>query len=469
MTAATPAYQAPPNGWRTFLIVWATQSISVFGSALTGFAITVWLTVTLYPNPEQKPELAWALSALNLSFAIPVVFGAPIAGAFADRHDRKRIMMVSDFLNGVVSVATMYLIATRQLTIPWLILVGVCSATITAFHNAAFDTSYAMLVPEERLPRANGMMQTIFALSGILSPSVSATLIALPALVRENNWAWLKAIGQIKDGALLAIGVDAVTFFIAAATLIFLFIPSPTRTDLTSATGAKKSLWADVREGALYIWHRRSFLWLLGTFAVANFTGGAQVLMPLILKFQLAPDWSARGLSLEGALAMINTAFGIGGLTGGILVSSWGGLKSRRVFGVLVPLIVSGLMLMVFGLSRWIILSTVLLGGFALLTPFMNVHSQTIWQSQVPREMQGRVFAVRRLIAQFTWPVSAFLMGGLASRFDPGAIVVAVGAVLVVWCVIGLFNPYLRRIEDKAWIEAQAAKYIAKATEPVSL
>ena len=64
MTAPAPAYQAPPNGWRTFLIVWATQSISVFGSALTGFAITVWLTTTMYPNPEQKPQLAWALSAL---------------------------------------------------------------------------------------------------------------------------------------------------------------------------------------------------------------------------------------------------------------------------------------------------------------------------------------------------------------------------------------------------------------------
>ena len=64
-------YQPPPNGWRTFLIVWATQSVSVFGSALTFFAITIWLTQTMYPLPEQKPELAIALSLVSLAGGLP--------------------------------------------------------------------------------------------------------------------------------------------------------------------------------------------------------------------------------------------------------------------------------------------------------------------------------------------------------------------------------------------------------------
>src|SRR3990172_4753540 len=62
LMAEPNSYQAPPHGWRTFLIVWATQSVSVLGSALTFFATTIWLTLTLYPRPEQKPELAFALS-----------------------------------------------------------------------------------------------------------------------------------------------------------------------------------------------------------------------------------------------------------------------------------------------------------------------------------------------------------------------------------------------------------------------
>jgi DHA3 family macrolide efflux protein-like MFS transporter len=457
MTAAP--YQAPPNGWRTFLIVWATQSVSLFGSALTQFAITIWLTTALYARPEQKAQLAWAISAWALSFAVPTVFLAPLAGAFVDRHDRKRTMIAMDVANGLVSSVILYLIATHAFNVAWLVMIGALSACFTAFHGAAFDTSYAMLVPEERLPRANGMMQTIFSLSGILSPGVAATLIALPALARQGNLPGFAApLGQIQDGALLAIGIDAATFFLAAVTPVFLFIPSPRRTDLQAADGTKKSLWADVREGGLYIWHRRSFLWLLGTFTVANFCSGAMVLQPLLVKFHLAPDWTARGFTMESALALLASVGSMGGVVGGVAVTAWGGLKRRRVYGVLVSLIFEGFAIIAFGATPWLYLAAACVFFMEGLIPVMNSHSQTIWQIQTPRELQGRVFSVRRLIAQFTWPMSTLVMGALASRFEPGHIFIVLGAILVAWCVVGLFNPYLMRVEDREWIEAQALR-----------
>ncbi|MCC7355334.1 MAG: MFS transporter, partial [Anaerolineae bacterium] len=136
------SYQPPPNGFRTFLIVWATQSVSVFGSALTLFALNIWLTQVQYPRPEQKPELAVALSLFNLSFALPVVFGAPIAGAWADRHDRKRTMIAMDVANGFLSLILMILIVTQTLQLWSLIVLGLLFATFSAFHSSAFDTSY---------------------------------------------------------------------------------------------------------------------------------------------------------------------------------------------------------------------------------------------------------------------------------------------------------------------------------------
>jgi hypothetical protein len=303
------------------------------------------------------------------------------------------------------------------------------------------------------------MMQTIFSLAGILSPGLAALLIALPALARQGNLPTFAAgLGQISDGAALAIGLDALSFFMAAAAPVFLFIPSPHRTDLQTDAGAKKSIWADVREGALYIWHRPSFLWLLGTFSVANFAGGALVLQPLIVKFQLAPDWMARGFTMESALALLATVGSVGGVVGGLAFTAWGGLKRRRVYGVLVALVFSGLALIVFGLSHWLFLAAAAAFFMEGLIPMMNSHSQTIWQIQTPREMQGRVFSVRRLIAQFTSPLSMFAMGALASVFDPGVIVSVLGAILMVWCLAGLFNPYLMRVEDRDWIEGQARK-----------
>ena len=451
-------YQAPSNGWRTFLIVWATQSISVIGSALTGFAITIWLTTVLYPDPSQKAQLAWALTALNLGYSIPVIFGAPIAGAFVDRHDRKRTMIAMDIASGCISILAVSLIATRQLNLFWLVSIGVLSSICTAFHNAAFDTSYAMLVPPEKLPRANGMMQTIWSLSGILAPSVAATLISLPALARGGKLpGFASLLGQVPNGAMLAIGVDGITFFLAALAPLFLFIPSPRRTDLVRGDKQSKSMAADIREGALYIWRRRSFLWLLGTFTVANFVGGTQVLVPLMMKFQLAPDWTARGMTFEAALAVLTTTMSVGGVIGGVFISTWGGLKKNRVLGVLVPMLVSGFGIMLFGFSATLILASAAIAIQASMTPVLNAHSQAIWQTQTPHELQGRVFSVRRLIAQFSWPASSLLMGLLASRYDPGKIILVLGGILVIWCGANMFNPYLRRVEDRAWIEARAA------------
>jgi hypothetical protein len=91
------------------------------------------------------------------------------------------------------------------------------------------------------------------------------------------------------------------------------------------------------------------------------------------------------------------------------------------------------------------------------MVPFMNAHSQTIWQTQTPRELQGRVFSVRRVIAQFTWPLSTALAGVAGGLFNPGLVIAVLGGVLVVFCVAQLFNPTLMRVEDKAWLDDMAA------------
>ncbi len=461
----TSEYTPPANGFRTFLIVWGTQSISVFGSALTFFALNIWLLQSLYPKPEQKPQLALAISAMGLCFAIPTVFGAPLAGAWADRHDRKRTMMAMDFANGLVSLAYMALVITGRLSLGILLALITCSSILGAFHASAFDTSYAMLVPKVQLPRANGMMQSIYSLSGILSPGVAAAIIAVPALARRGGSTLFTTgvLSSLHDGTSLAMAVDALTFFLAAATLLFLFIPSPQRTDVDRATGrVQKSFLADVKEGAVYIWHRRPLLWLLGTFTVANFMAAPfGVFQPLVLKFNLLSDWSRRGFSLEAALALLTTTGAAGGLAGGLLVSTWGGLKKRRVLGILFPMILGGIGMIGFGLSTGIFLAAAMCFVAEGVIPVLNAHSQAIWQTQTPHELQGRVFSVRRVIAQCTYPVATALAGLLGGLFNPGAVLAVLGGLLVGFCLVQLFNPVLLRVEDKAYLDDLAAKAAA--------
>ncbi|HLN63642.1 MAG TPA: MFS transporter [Symbiobacteriaceae bacterium] len=452
------AYKAPANGFRTFVIVWLSQSVSVLGTQLTIFAINIWLATVLYARPEQKPQLAWAMTALSLSHFLPVILFTPMAGAWADRHDRKRTMLVVDIMSGVVSL-TMALLMWQGYLSLWSLLAGASIYGILgAFHNSAFDTAYAMLVPDSQLPRANGMMQTMWALAFIFAPGLAAMLVSIPQFAQQGQWggALGHLLAGLSSGTPLAIAIDGVSFLGAALVLAFLTVPSPKRADLGTDGKPKRSMAADIREGAVYIWRRRPMLWLLGTFTLFNALGQWGLITPLLVKYNLAADWAARGMSYETALATVNTIGSIGGVIAGVGVSMWGGLKRRRVYGVVVPLLITAILQILYGFSPTVIYAAAFSFLIGLVIPAANVHSQAIWQTQVPRELQGRVFAVRRVIAQATGPIGMTMVGWLAGRFDPGMVLVAFGAVLVVFCAGQLINPGLLKVEDKEYLDRMA-------------
>lgn len=471
MTPTPPAsqpYQPPANGFRTFVILWATQSVSTIGSALTFFSITILLTQVIYPAPEQKTQLAFGLSAVSLAFGLPNVLFAPIAGAWADRYDRKTIMIAMDYIGAVLSQALLIMILTGTLHLWLLVLVVALFSASGAFHGAAFDTSYAMLVDEKQLPRANGMMQTIWSLSGVISPAIAAALIALPGLARQGaiGGATGAMLASIADGTPLAIGLDVFTFLLAAVIPLFLFIPSPQRHDLEKP----KSMWADIREGAIFIWRRQPMLWLLGVLTVANLVIAYSIVQrPLLVKFNLAPDWGTRGYTFETAYALLSSVGSVGGIAGGFLVSTWGGLRKQRVFGVLGPMIVTGFAMVAYGSSPWLYLTAGAAALWSAMIPILNAHSQSIWQSITPRELQGRVFAVRRVISQFTVPLGTLLGGSAGGFFDPGISMAVGGGLMVLFTITQLFNPFLLRIENKKYLDRLGAGSHAADTQPIRL
>ncbi len=452
--------QLPPDGFRTFVLLWASQSVSVIGTALTFFAVNIWLTQVRFPLTAQKPALAAALSATTITFMLPLIVMAPLAGAWADRHDRRRTMLVMNLAAGALSTALSFLLAAGRLDVApllaFLLVYGVCGA----FHTASFETAYAMLVTRDQFARATGMMQGTMALSSVLSPALAAVLIGVPALARHAAIPALShsALARLNDGTALAVGTDAVTFFVAALALITLRVPSPQRADLGGGE-ARKTLWHDMREGALFVWHRRPMLWLIGTFAMVNFIlGPVTVLQPLIVKFSLARDWQARGHTFASTLALLATAHGVGALAGAIAISAWGGLKRRRVFGVLVPLLLTGALVALYGLSTTTLRSATLLLLMGAMLPATNAHSSAIWLEITPREIQGRVLSVRRLIGQITFPLGTALAGWLGARFDPGRATAALGVAMALFALLQLANPVFMRIEDREWLERFAAR-----------
>ncbi|MFZ5827628.1 MAG: MFS transporter [Bacillota bacterium] len=451
--------QTPANGFRTFVTVWVTQSVSMIGSMLAFFSLTIWLTTVLYPLEEQKPQLGVALSAMSLAFMLPGIFMAPIAGAFVDRHDRRKTMLVADLIMALLAGILTVLISTKLLTLWTLVPLMAALSAVNAFHSAAFDTSYVMLVPNRLLPRANGMMQTSISFAQFLAPMLAAVIIALPGMGREGSLGALSALfGRVADGTALVTGLEALTYALAAVVLIFIRIPSPRRSDLAPAGKPKKSLWADVREGADYVFRRPPLLWLLATFTVANFClSTMNVLMPMIVKFNLADSREVLGLSVDQAMGRLGSLAGVGGLIGGLLISTWGGLKSRRVLGVVVPMVVTGAAQMLYGFSPAFYLTAAMAFLIQFTMPLTNAHSQSIWQAQTPKEMQGRVFSVRRIIAWVSNPVAATLAGIMGGYLDPGMVVGVMGAIFATFATVQLFNPNLMRVEDKKHLDDMAA------------
>jgi MFS family permease len=431
-----------------FVVLWLTQSISIFGSVLSSFAATTWLTTVAYARPEDRRMLSAVLAAQMLAFIVPNIVIAPLAGAWADRHDRRTTMVAADLANTAVASVLAGLALTGRLDATALIALIALISIIAAFHRAAFDASYVMLVAEHHLSRANALVDISWSLSNVLAPLLGVVLGGLPAIARAGAWqgAIGGAVAALPDGWGLAFALDAASFACAAAALCMLRIPSPLRGE-----SAATPFWSDVLFGARFVRRRRALLWLLVSFLLLNLlTAPEHVLVPLMLRIGLAGDLRARGLSFEGGYALLTLVGSLGGIAGGVAVATWSGLKRRRVLGVLVPMAAIGLCQLGYGVTTSVVFAAVMAFLVTAFGPFTNAHSQAIWQTVTPPEIQGRVFAVRRVVATCSMPIGMGVAGALGGWLDPGWLLGGCGAVLLTVVVSQFWNPLRHDLEPAA-------------------
>ncbi|GAA5513297.1 hypothetical protein Dcar01_02030 [Deinococcus carri] len=453
--SSTDSHGTLAGGWRTFLVLWGSQSISQIGSYVAWFALNVYVAQTLYPDPAQKAPLALALGAFAIAATLTAVLLAPLAGSLVDRTPRRRVMLACDVLSGAVTLGMCALMFSMVVPFWLLFAYVIVTQSLSIFHEAALESSYAMIVPGEQLTRANGMMQTTRQFSNLLAPTLATLLIGVPALLGRGSLGggWLAHLGS---GVPFALLVDGVSFLIAAAFLAGLTIPSPPPAEHHGSAAA--NLRADTRLGWTYLLRRPPLLHLLLLAAALNFaTAAIPVYQTLLTTFTLEPDRTARGLSFAATLAIIQTVTSAGMFLGGLAISAWGGLKKRRVLGILVPALLSGAGLVLMGLSGNVYLTAAAFALTVFVMPITNAHSGGIWQSQVPRELQGRVFAVRRMIGRITVPLGMALVTGLSASLPPGPVIAAMGVLVIAICAWQLLNPRVQRVEDREYLEGLAA------------
>ena len=445
-----PAPPAPvvENRFRAFLVLWGSQTLSLFGTMVSQFAVSIWLARDLYPLAAQKPQLALALTATSFATAGPLIFAMPIAGAFADRHDRRRILITANSLLALLSLVLVALTATHHLVLPIAVLLLLGYSLLSSFHSAAFDSSYGRFVREGDLPRASGMMMTSFGLAQLLAPPLAAALIGLPVLLGGSG----KLPPWLVDGIPFAFAADAVSFGIAACTALALRFPA-----MPVVPGPRASLIADARAGLDWVLRRRPFVWLISFGSLANFTfAPLMVLLPLLARDHVAADAARHHMPFQNVLALVTTAGGLGGVLGGVAVSIFGLRRWRKTVVMAICLVMLGVGEVIAGLAPTVWgLATGMFVGELLVAP-LNTASFTLWQSLTPPHMLARALATRRFIAQSAFPIGTVVAGWAAAVFEPWLVVTLSGALLALWIAAQLAGPGFHTLEDRMREAAQA-------------
>lgn len=424
-----------PRGMGTFLVIWAGQLVSIIGSGLTHFALAVYV--------YQTTGSATPLGLVLLANALPRLLFAPIAGALADRWDRRWMMILSDTGAGLATLVVWLLLATGKLQVWHIYLTGAASSFFGIFQEPAYRAATTLLVPKEHYGRAAGLVQLGSAIGQIISPILAGLLVVAVQI----------------QGVIL---IDFATYIFAVLTLSFIRIPRPATTEEGEA--GRGSLLREAGYGWSYLKERPGLLGMLILFAFANFSLGffSALFTPLILSSSTAD-----------VLGSILTVSGIGMVVGSMVMSAWGGSK-RKINSLMGAIFFGGLAFSLVGVraNPWLIAAATF--SFSVIIPIGNGSSQAIWQVKVAPDVQGRVFATRSMIATVATPLAYILAGPLADNvFEPlmaadgtlarsigtligvgpgrgiGLIFIIMGLLIALATVAGYLNPRIRLVEDE--------------------
>jgi DHA3 family macrolide efflux protein-like MFS transporter len=416
---------------RPFLAIWTGQVFSLLGSELVQFALIWWLTTTT--------GSATMLAVATMMGVLPRILVSPIAGALVDRWDRRAVMMVADSLSALAVVLLAVLFASDVVQMWHVYVIMFVRATCAAFHWPAMQASTTLMVRQERLARVAGMNQALQGLGAIVAPPIGALLLTV-----------------LPVQAILAI--DVLTAATAVAPLLFVHVPRPARaSDAAPASGA--SLLEDLRAGVRFLRSWPGILMVIGIAVVVNLlVFPAIALQPLLVTGHFGGD------ALQ--LALLQSAFGVGMVAGGVTLGAWGGFRKRSLTGLL-ALALNGVGLTVVGLAP-ASAYPLAVGGMLFawfMNPIANGSLFALLQTIVPAEMQGRVFTLLNSAAGLMVPLGLAIAGPLGDVLGVRIWFLIAGLAMTVLGIAALFVPAIVNLDRAPAIGRQAS--VAAAETPV--
>lgn len=392
-----------------------SQTLSLLGSSLVQYALMWYVTL------ETKSGVM--MTAFIVCGFLPTFFLSPFAGVWADRYDRKKLIMISDGLIALITLilAVVFMLGDKSL---WLIMLAAALRAVgTAIQGPSVGAILPQFVPEEFLTRVNGISGSIQAAIMLVSPIISGVLITI----------W----------SIHTVFFIDVTTAVLAITILLLFLHVPPH----EKAGEKQqtTYFTDMLHGLRYIKEHRyliSFFTFLGT--LLFLVTPAAFLTPLQVARTFGSDvWR---------LTAIEVAFSVGMLLGGGIISIWGGLKNRMLTMILSAFIMA-LCTIALGVSGIFWLYLVIMGIFGVAMPFFNTPATVFIQEHVEENFLGRIFSVNTMLFTSIMPLGMLIFGPVVEIVRIEWILLITGVLMLIQTIVILGNKKLIRAGQVQVIE----------------
>jgi MFS family permease len=381
---------------RNLALLLSGQFVSQVGDKFYLLALSFWVLKT-----TQSPAMMGLVLACSLFPSL--IFGF-VSGAFVDRYDRKKIIVITDIIRGLVVTFITAAFYWNFLNIPMIIISQIILSINAAFFDPAIPAIIPGIVDKDQLSRANAKTQFIRGISSIAGPVLGGLVVA--------------ALGYF-----FAFAFNGISYLLSALFESFMKLPPVQR-----EKEEKASIKEDIVSGYRYIFHSKGLLIILLMVAVIHFlVGSIEVILP-VLADQL-PGEGARNLGYLQAF------FGIGAIFSALLISI------HNIDNKEVKLLFSGVFFI--GVS-YVALALFFIAIPGTLIPFLFIYFfkgasvilagtcfKTILQKSVRDQMAGRVFGVVSSVGNGSIPFAMMIYGFLLTLFKFQTLVLISGIVLL--------------------------------------
>ena len=390
------------SNWKMQVAIFlSSQTISLFGSSLIQFAI-IW-----YIAKTTNSGIMVTISTI-CSF-LPQLFISLFAGVWADRYNRKILIVLSD---GLIATATLILaiIFLAGYDSLWLIfLVSAIRSFGAGIQMPAVGAMIPQIVPQDKLMRINGIHGSIQSMIFLVSPAVSGAILTFGAF----------------ESILL---IDVATAVVAIAILLTLRVAVHKK----AAEKKETSYFHDLQEGLTYSFSHSFIKNLLLFYSIFMFLIVPAAFLNVLMVTRVfgAEYWK---------LTANEMAFFAGAMIGGIIVASWGGFKNRIVT-IAVGCCAFGVLTVAVGITKifFVYLGIMVLTGMTM--PLFSSPTMVLLQEKVEADIQGRVFSLIQLVSSGIMPLGMLIFGPLADVVGIENLMIITGVLLVLLGISVFYN-----------------------------